>query len=113
MTGPKPGYVAYTYPHPLTGAVSAIREAPLMPHSPTLFSAVPNPLNYSVLLCFHNPKKEAQISVYSVSGRKIITLRNIQSDKVEWKPKDLAEDIYVLKLNVNGKVFTQRICLVK
>ena len=74
---------------------------------------VTNPFNSSVQLIFYNPQKNAGIHIYSVDGRRILTLTGIQCDKVELKPNDFVWGVYALELFANGKVFRQRICLVK
>jgi hypothetical protein len=109
----KPNYTPYTYPHPLISGTSEINVIGHLQERQAIFSVQLNPFNSSLLLTFHNPQKKARINVYSVDGRKVMTLNNIQSDKVEWKPKNLARGIYALELQADGKVFRQHICLVK
>jgi hypothetical protein len=77
------------------------------------FFEVRNGPSGSVLLTFNNPKKNAWIGVYSLSGRKVMTLKNIRTDKVELTPAYLARGIYALELNAGGKVLRQQICLTK
>jgi hypothetical protein len=72
-----------------------------------------NPFNSSVSLTFYNPQKNARITVYSVDGGKMLTLRNIGADHVELKPGNPARGIYALELQTDGRIFRQRICLVK
>jgi hypothetical protein len=69
--------------------------------------------NGSLLLTFSNPQKNAGIDVYSLSGKKVMTVKNVRSDKVELRPAHLARGIYALELTAGGKVYRQRVCLAK
>jgi len=73
----------------------------------------PNPFNPSVTMTFHNPQRNAQINIYTINGRKIVTLNGFTGDKYTWKPKNSSSGIFLVKIQVSGRIFTNRICMTK
>jgi hypothetical protein len=64
-------------------------------------------------LTFHNPHKNARIRLYSADGRMVMMLANIRSGSAELTPAHLARGTYALELDMDGKIFMRRICLVR
>jgi hypothetical protein len=111
FNSPMPGYNPYTYPHPLVTGGSKISITGHLFNGQESFSLRQNPLNSSVVLTFSNLQKNARICVYSIDGRKVLALGNIQSDNVEWKIGNAARGMYAVELWTDGKIFERRICI--
>ena len=94
------------------GTGISVETAPVIDNNTTL-SAFPNPFHSSVLFSFPNPRKSARVDIYTVDGRKVMTLADIKSDKAEWRPDHLTPRIYAVELRADGRIFRQRICLIK
>ena len=84
---------------------------------PPLFEAFPNPFTESTTLRFRAMATgTAQLRVYNALGQLVLTLydQETQADQVHevvLAGKDLAEGLYTCRLQLNKRLFTQRVML--
>ncbi len=80
-------------------------------------STYPNPLTESATISF-NLDNDAQtaINIYSLQGKQVATLVNREltagRHEIKWSPDGtISNGIYVMKLSIGGKVFTQKLAI--
>lgn len=69
----------------------------------------PNPFSESLSIEFGNPNQSKyKLTVYSISGRKVFEKDDITTEKLEFKPVNLAKGIYIIELR-GQNIFRERI----
>ena len=98
-------------------------EVNTIPSRYALYQIKPNPLHSTGILEYAIPEKaEVELSIYDITGRNIITLVDKQQlpgyYQVTWNGrssdgKELASGVYFIRMNANGKRFTQKAVLIR
>ena len=93
-------------------------EPVLGPKSFTLHPNYPNPFNPLTRISLQlTTNSEIELSIYDVNGRKIETLMSgfkaAGNYMVEWDASSQSSGIYFYRLNVNERVETKKMLLVK
>lgn len=88
------------------------------PETVTLQQNYPNPFNPSTVISFDLPEKAyVRLGVYNVVGQKVASLVDgVQvkgNHKVTWDGSENPSGIYIYQLEVNGKVYTRKMTLIK
>lgn len=103
----------------LEAAKPKAREVPAdQPETVTLQQNYPNPFNPSTVISFDLPEKAyVRLGVYNVVGQKVASLvdgvQDKGSHKVTWDGSENPSGIYIYQLEVNGKVYTRKMTLIK
>ena len=94
-----------------------------LPRSPGLLTNFPNPFNRSTVVRFAMPSPaEVDLSVYDPSGRRVRTLVGGRFGpgfhRVHWDGRDdrgdpVGSGVYLIRLEVGGKVYTRKAVLVR
>ncbi len=72
----------------------------------------PNPFSMSTKIFFDNPQKNARIQIFSLNGKELLSA-NIKTDSFTWDAAKQPAGVYVLKINVMGKIHSKFLNLVK
>ena len=88
------------------------------PNKVTLKQNYPNPFNPSTVISFDLPEKAyVRLGVFNVVGQKVASLVDgVQvkgNHKVTWDGSENPSGIYIYQLEVNGKVYTRKMTLIK
>jgi hypothetical protein len=76
------------------------------------FAVYPNPFGTAVEIALPAHRKRAVISIYNSSGQFIGSFRNISADNtLNWNAGSLANGVYLIKANVDGKVYSKKVLL--
>jgi hypothetical protein len=132
---PKPGYVPYTYPHPLVTDISTSLtgdETQLQIKEYMLSQNYPNPFNPSTIIKYtlpfvatgHAPSLQpgygllpVKLVVYDVIGKEVITLVNEQQRpgdyKVRWDASGMTSGIYFYRLQAGSFIQVKKLMLLK
>jgi len=80
-------------------------------------STYPNPITKSATISFNlDDDAQTAINIYSLQGKQVATLVNSElsagGHAIKWSPNgSISNGIYVMKLNIGGKVFTQKLAI--
>jgi hypothetical protein len=73
---------------------------------------MPNPFRMSTKIFFNNPHKNARIQIFSLNGKELLS-KNHKSDYFVWNAAKQPAGVYVLKIDVKGKIHSKFLNLVK
>jgi hypothetical protein len=73
----------------------------------------PNPFNPEARIRFENPDRNANISIFSVNGKRVAQFENIESKQVIWNAIDKSCGVYLVRLSLGNKTYQKKIILVK
>ena len=100
-----------------------VKLAPDFDSSNTELVNYPNPGNPSTVINFHLPEsKHVNLAIYNLMGQRVRILidenRQAGSHAIVWNGKndqgtDVSSGIYLYSLNVDGKVFTNKLTLIR
>jgi hypothetical protein len=76
-------------------------------------TALPNPFHTRIDLRISGLIKPFSVSIYDISGSKIIEFANITSNAITWNPSGLASGVYMVKAQIKGKNYVKKILLKK
>jgi hypothetical protein len=107
--------------------VSPVRTREALPRSPEMMVNVyPNPFGPTTTIFIdtrkHIPARAVQVSVFTVTGRRIKTLdlhrfpvrgNSVRTMVARWDNQGLASGIYFIKIKAGPQTFTRRVTLVK
>jgi hypothetical protein len=104
----------------LDATVDVETRAPAAAQSVTMLGNQPNPFNASTAISFTLPAgtHTASATVYDIKGREVgIVLSGARLaaglHSVTWNAGGAANGVYLFKLNVDGKVYKQRLMLAR
>lgn len=72
----------------------------------------PNPFSKATNICFNNPKKSAQVKIYSITGKELFC-KWVKQDHFKWNAKKQPCGVYVVKVKMEEMVFSKYINLVR
>jgi hypothetical protein len=75
------------------------------------FDIYPNPFRPSTVLIFPSHYKSATASIYSPSGRRVGHFTNLTSNTLQWNADRLANGVYIVKANIDGRIYSKKVHL--
>lgn len=98
--------------------ITSNEDEPNFPEKVKLFNNYPNPFNPSTNIMFSLPKtSEVSLIVYNLLGQKVSTLVNARmsagTHSVIFDASNLSSGMYFYRLQTAGKVFTEKMMLIK
>ena len=89
-----------------------------IPNELTISPAFPNPFNPMTTLSFGIPNDgNVSVNVFDVNGRLVSTIQNgfmsAGSYEIEWNGNNQPSGMYLIKLQFNNEIRTEKIMLVK
>jgi hypothetical protein len=118
---PKPGYIPYTYPHPLVTDISTPLtgdETALQIKDYKLSQNYPNPFNPVTTIRYEILEtNKVTLKIYDVTGREAATLVNEVKDagryEVRYDALHLSSGIYLYQLKAGNFVKVKKLMLIK
>lgn len=115
---------SHSISEPLTATVFGFNQLNLIssdqnsPGDLHLYQNYPNPFNNSTMINYQMSKtSQVDLSIFNISGQKIITLvsenQQAGSYKVEWDASKVASGVYLCKLEVEERVEIRKMILLK
>ena len=103
----------------IVGSLSTSTEVePELPSEVALAQNYPNPFNPTTIITYQLPETQhIRLNVYDITGRQVATLvnepRTAGSHSVTFDARNLASGVYVYRLQVEGKVISRKLTLIK
>jgi len=76
-------------------------------------TASPNPFRSEISFRFENPSGRAEISIFDVTGVRVIQIRNISGTTFSWKPANIRPGAYVVQVLARNSDYVKLISLVR
>ncbi len=100
------------------GTPLGVTEQPGLPRAFKLFMPYPNPFNASITIRYDVAERtRASLEVFDLSGRSVATLHKGVAEPgrhtAAWNAESAPAGLYFVRLNAGGKVFCEKIMLVK
>lgn len=81
---------------------------------PNSISVYPNPAKDKISIEFERPLKQAAtIELYNLLGEKVFSLSNVHNIKTEINVNSYSEGIYIIKIETEGVIFTEKVVLIE
>lgn len=72
----------------------------------------PNPFSIETTIHFNNPKRNAQVKIFSING-KVLLSKTVKQDQFKWNAKNQPSGIYIVKVKIGEQVLRKHINVIK